>query len=57
MEKDIFEPIKSMLDRAYNQAFDDFRKLANEHMVDSEAIGDFVLTDGSIDYIIDTLKR
>lgn len=48
--------LEAMVD-GYNQALDDFRKLANEHMVDSEAIGDFVLTDGSIDYIIDTLKR
>lgn len=33
MEKDINEPIKSMLDRAYNQALDDFAKWVNENQM------------------------
>lgn len=56
MEKDINEPIKTMINRAYNQALDDFRKLANEHLYDDE-MGDFALSDSSIDKIIGQLKR
>ncbi len=56
MEKDINEPIRSMINRAYNQALDDFRKLANEHLYDDEK-GDFAITDSSIDEIIGQLKR
>ena len=56
MEKDVFEPIKSMLNRAYNQALDDFRKLANENLYDDEK-GDFAITDSSIDEIIGQLRK
>lgn len=40
----------------YNQALDDFRKLANEHLYDDEK-GDFAITDSSIDEIIGQLKK
>lgn len=42
---------------AYEKALDDFRKRINDFLIDSYYFADFVVKDGTIDWVIDELKK